>query len=395
MNCIVMSEEKEILLFKNEDYSELHRWLQENYHKYPLNKGNATLEEIKNCFAELEELYVGGDWEKAKQGMPTSIRKLKNLKRIGSSYAYKNLIDNLDAFKLVEELEFSLDKLTSFPTKIKYLFKLKNLMLQGNFPEIPEAVGNLKKLEKMKILSESLSTIPDSIGNLTNLQELIVASESEVHIPSSIGNLQNLCCLVLNTWEAPQIPDTIGHLHQLKKLSITSKQLFPQTIGQLLELESLNIRVSDEQTLPPEELHNYLACLLPLKKLKRLSLDINNLRSLPEWLYAFQELRFFRARDLKCAAFPLFLRHLPKIQDIYLRHSNISMVPEWIGELKELIILDLVGNNHIYELPDSIGHLEKLQEVRLSTSLYFALYGEGMEEMEAKLPPQCKLVFMD
>jgi Leucine-rich repeat (LRR) protein len=64
--------------------------------------------------------------------------------------------------------------------------------------------------------------------------------------------------------------------------------------------------------------------------------------------------------------FPREIRQLTWLTRLYVRSVGIKTLPDWIGELENLKVLDISGNNKIKKLPDSIVKLKKLKKLNLS-----------------------------
>jgi len=81
-----------------------------------------------------------------------------------------------------------------------------------------------------------------------------------------------------------------------------------------------------------------------LKKLEDLHLDGNQLTDLPEWIGDLKELRALWVRNNQLSAVPTCVQQLKKLEDLYLNGNQLTDLPEWIGDLKELRWLYLSGN---------------------------------------------------
>ena len=100
---------------------------------------------------------------------------------------------------------------------------------------------------------------------------------------------------------------------------------------------------------------------------------------------------------LDSETFPPFLRKLKKIKYLNLRYCNIYKIPDWIVELDDLRVLDLLGND-IMTIPD-MSKMSKLREVCLSSGLQM---GGGMiynGDLHAQpydvFPENCRISFLD
>uniref|UniRef100_A0A8C2IPG7 Leucine rich repeat containing 28 n=1 Tax=Cyprinus carpio TaxID=7962 RepID=A0A8C2IPG7_CYPCA len=190
----------------------------------------------------------------------------------------------------------------------------KNLFLNyrnlNNFPvELLKDEG-MQFLERLFMKRNSLTALPDSLAQkLPNLIELYLHSNNIAIIPQAIGNLVKLQSLDLSDNALQVICPEIGQLRSLRHLRLANNQLkfLPQELGDLRELETLDVSMNLLRTLP-ERLHQCLSlqcltadrnllhclprqlCLLP--DLNELSMAANCLTSLPLDLGRSMELQF-------------------------------------------------------------------------------------------------------
>ncbi|KAL7866775.1 hypothetical protein AOLI_G00145890 [Acnodon oligacanthus] len=168
----------------------------------------------------------------------------------------------------------------------------------------------LQFLERLYMKRNSLTTLPDNLAQkLPNLIELYLHSNNIAIIPQAIGNLAKLQSLDLSDNALQVICPEIGRLRSLRHLRLANNQLkfLPQELGDLKELETLDVSMNLLKTLP-ERLAQCLSlqcltadrnrlhcvprqlCLLP--DLNELSMAANCLTSLPLDLGRSMELQF-------------------------------------------------------------------------------------------------------
>jgi hypothetical protein len=94
-------------------------------------------------------------------------------------------------------------------------------------------------------------------------------------------------------------------------------------------------------------------------KVRRLSLYQNNLQRLPENLYA-PELVCLLLGDNRIYDLD-FLNSFPKLRILDLRNGEFSSLPEELGELRNLVYLDLSKCRNLQTIPDTIRNLRKLR----------------------------------
>ena len=176
-------------------------------------------------------------------------------------------------------------------------------------------------------------------GHVTTLW--LVENNLSGTIPSSIGNLVNLERLVLrvNKLNVP-IPPELGDLANLAELNLSWNQftgaILPE-LGNLTNLESLSLMYNQlNGPIPPE--------LGDLENLKNLLLRINQLTG----------------------PIPPELGDLSNLFSLYLSGNQLTgPIPPELGNLTNLSVLDLARNQFIGRIPPELGDLSNLHDLKL------------------------------
>jgi Leucine-rich repeat (LRR) protein len=124
------------------------------------------------------------------------------------------------------------------------------------------------------------------------------------------------------------------------------KQLYFYRAGQNLE------EVPKECTAIPEAL--------------RLSLDRNKLEKLPESFYAPKLVSLLLGENPIVSLSASFFSNFPKLRVLDLNGGQFYSLPEELGDLKDLVCLDLCGCNNLQILPNTIGKLHMLTVLGLN-----------------------------
>ncbi|KAL6493498.1 hypothetical protein OROGR_032277 [Orobanche gracilis] len=188
---------------------------------------------------------------------------------------------------------------------------------------LPEAFGRLKSLVALNLSNSQLQVVPDSIAGLENLEELNLSSNLLESLPDSIGLLFKLRILDISRNNLSALPNSISQCRLLVELDASFNKLIylPTNIG------------------------------FELKNLKRLSINLNKIRSLPSSIGEMKSLRLL---------------------DVHF--NELHGLPESIGKLNDLEILNLSSNfSDLTELPDTISDLTNLKELDLSNNQIHAL----------------------
>ncbi len=113
----------------------------------------------------------------------------------------------------------------TLPTSLGKLKNLKKLELSFNLISgtIPAELGNLEKLEVLAINATALhGTIPESLGNLSNLKQLHLSSNQlSGTIPENLGNLKSI--EVFNVFDNDlygALPGELANCRNLKELMV-------------------------------------------------------------------------------------------------------------------------------------------------------------------------------
>jgi len=212
--------------------------------------------------------------------------------------------------------------------------------------ELPEAIGQLTQLQKLKLYNNKLTALPESLGQLTQLLTLNLAVNQLTALPQSLDQLTQLLELDLTINPLTTLPESLGQLTQLQKLNLSGIKLtaLPEWLGQLTQLQELYIYVNQLTALPES--------LGQLTQLQKLNLSGIKLTTLPEWLGQLTQLR-----------------------QLYLIKSQLTVLPEWLGQLTQLRELNL-SDNQLTALPESLRQLKSLARLFLHGNEALAIPAE-------------------
>lgn len=103
-----------------------------------------------------------------------------------------------------------------------------------------------------------------------------------------------------------------------------------------------------------------------LVKLRRLSIQLNKLRSLPNSICEMVSLQILDVHFNELRGLPLAIGRLINLEILNLssNFSDLTELPDTLGDLTNLKELDL-SNNQIHALPDTFGRLDKLTKLNL------------------------------
>jgi len=150
------------------------------------------------------------------------------------------------------------------------------------------------------------------------------------------------------------LPSVIGQLKNLEKLDLNNNNLttLPPKFGQLKNLQSLYLSYNNLTTLPPK--------FGQLKNLQSLYLSYNNLTTLPSVIGQLKNLKVLLLRKNKLDTLPSKIGDLKNLEELDLSNNNLTTLPPEIVNLRNLKYLYL-GKNNLTVLPPEIVNLRNLR----------------------------------
>ena len=131
----------------------------------------------------------------------------------------------------------------------------------------------------------------------------------------------------------------------------------PDTLGQLTQLEYLDLSLNELTALPES--------LGQLTWLLRLKLFHNQLSDLPESLGQLTRLEDLDLSDNQLRVLPESLTQINNLRTLDLSGNQLTRLPESLGQLGELRVLDL-SVNRLTRLPESLQRLASLEVLDLN-----------------------------
>ncbi|XP_022734342.1 putative receptor-like protein kinase At3g47110 [Durio zibethinus] len=287
------------------------------------------------------------------------------------------------------------------PSSLCSLLKLELLSLYENnlYGQIPVAIGNLSSLRWLYLSKNQFSGfIPSSVFNISSLVQIDLSCNQLIgNIPLQFGNLPKLEELYLSFNSISGIiPPRIFNSSTVRFIVLPANQLsgyLPSNTGLWLpKLEILELAKNELSGLIPASISNasrltildidgnsfsgYIPIDLGnLRDLQILAVGQNNLASTP----SSSELSFLSSlanckhlRVLEFAINPMISGKLPvsignlSVEQFLAYGCNIKgSIPGEIGNVSNLIWLDLDNNKLGGSLPTTIGRLKNLQRLSL------------------------------
>ncbi len=219
------------------------------------------------------------------------------------------------------------------------LLNIKDLDTCTVFSSIEEALKTPEKVLILDLSANNLNDIPEKIVQFKNLQVLNLANNSITKLPNEIFELKNLQILNLEENRLKKLPEEIAQLQNLYNLNLTRTKIpsIPESFSKLKKLKILNLSwngLKDDSIKP----------VFKLKQLQDLNLMRNQIEVLDSSICEMDSLLYLN-----------------------LNFNPIKKLPENMGNLQQLIELDLGKNTELKSLPDSFKKLIHLEYLNLES----------------------------
>ena len=270
----------------------------------------------------------------------------------------------------------------SFEEALENSVRVKKIILRFNKPKLktlPPEIINLVNLEHLEMNHNQLTTLPPEIGRLSKLENLYISNFKH---PTSHERFNNI----------KYLPEEFAQLN-LKILAIdldTTLKEIPDVIWKLKSLEVLRLDGRFTSISPK------IAALTQLKKLE--ITEPNSYRihksAAPHMHRTVNDDNFlgsgkhFLGIESRLEKLPEAIGQLKNLTILNLSRNKLISLPESIGLLTKLTHLD-ASYNIIKDIPSSIYNLKQLQVLNLKGSF---LSEAQQNELKSKLP-QTKVIF--
>ncbi|KAF9614675.1 hypothetical protein IFM89_019803 [Coptis chinensis] len=257
---------------------------------------------------------------------------------------------------------------------------LSNLNLGG---EISPSIGDLRNLQSIDLKGNHLTgQIPDEIGNCGDLRTLDLSGNLLYgDIPFSISKLKQLEELNLkNNQLTGPIPSTLSQIPNLKNLDVRGNNLtgtIPDNIGNCTSFEILDISYNQITGEIPYNIGFLQVATLLMYWLfiavnaTRRSLQGNRLSGkIPEVIGLMQALAVLDLSENELVGpIPPILGNLSYTGKLYLHGNKLTgNIPPELGNMSKLSYLQLNDNLLVGRIPAELGQLGELFELNLASN---------------------------
>ncbi|OJJ19193.1 hypothetical protein BKI52_20490 [marine bacterium AO1-C] len=175
---------------------------------------------------------------------PSLMYKVWKDRGIPANILGHEFVSDIKVFRGLTLLELENRCLGSLPKEIGELTKLQEIKLKDNrLAALPLEFTKLTQLHSLDLSKNSLDTIPQAIYKLAQLQKLKLGENSIKAVPKEIKQLKSLTLLDLSKTSLESLPVEIGQLKNLEYLDLSNTCLtaFPLVVVQLENLKTLNL----------------------------------------------------------------------------------------------------------------------------------------------------------
>ncbi|KAK5834035.1 hypothetical protein PVK06_017906 [Gossypium arboreum] len=327
----------------------------------------------------LEELYLG--FNNLEGQIPKEIGNLLGLEMLNIK-AIKGLTGQIPTsifnISSLETIDLSNNSLSGIiPRTIRNVTRLKRLDLTWNNLEgqIPSSIAECYQLQNLSLGGNQFSgLIPESIFNSTTLQEIdLFDNKLEGNLPP-ITNAPKLETLLLWTNKlSGNIPNSISNASMLKKLELADNLFsgpIPKMLGSLKHLEVLKINDNNLITGSATD-HEwiFLSSLTNCRNLRKIDVSRNPLSGvLPTYIGNLSKsLQYFYAKKCELKGnIPMEIGNLSNLLLLQLGYNKLSgLIPASIGGMRNLQSLSFYNNKLGGPISESLCGLERLYEMCL------------------------------
>ncbi|MCI0750545.1 MAG: leucine-rich repeat domain-containing protein [Flammeovirgaceae bacterium] len=248
--------------------------------------------------------------------------------------------------------QFILHSSTHLPKSYKKISRLDSLDLSRNNLTLFPDVSKNKKLTKLVLFENSLSTFHSKGSKY--LKELNIRNNKYSAIDNSISRYPELKKLTANNNAISHVDEAISQLKNLEQLSFYQNKLpsIPSALYALTNLRDIDLYYNEIERIEPK--------ISNLKNVEILYLSNNKIFSLPESIGELSNLKELYIHHNRISNLPASLSKLTSLKVLRMNNNYFSTIPESILKLSNLENLDL-SHNSLHHFPKELASLTKLQ----------------------------------
>ncbi|KAF8965555.1 hypothetical protein BDZ97DRAFT_1918118 [Flammula alnicola] len=260
-------------------------------------------------------------------------------------HAQNNRLENLPwhfaRLRSLNTINISNNKFRKFPIILTQVETLRDLDISFNMiTELPEDIGKMKALERLIIVGNQVSKFPDQAAELVSLRVLDIR-RNQISDLTLICMLPQIYSLSADHNSVHALDLALGpNMHTLiaSHNDITQLSLVPGPMGNppyaLAELDLSYAKLSSLDDL----------ALSHLSSLRKLKLDHNSIRLIPESLGGLTWLESFSCTDNKLDTLPSTIGNLQKLEFLDAHNNNLNELPQTLWNCASLTKINVTSN---------------------------------------------------
>lgn len=251
----------------------------------------------------------------------------------------------------LEKLYLSANALRELPPEIGRLTALRELVAGGcGLTALPPSIGALRELRRLVVNGNALERLPDEIGDLSELEILNASSNRLTALPERLGGLGKLVELDVSDNRIAALPECLGGLKALRALKIAKNPLtsLPESLASL-PLEELSL-----EEMPALDWGQALRVLARVPALATLRI-CQPLGAAPPALDALRQVKTLRLIGLGLTELPEEVLRLDQLEKLSLDQNQLTTLPDALGQMPALKTIVLFDN------PIPQGEVERLR----------------------------------
>ncbi|KAL5057735.1 hypothetical protein RYX36_029339 [Vicia faba] len=269
-------------------------------------------------------------------------------------------------------LDYKCWRLLNVPKELGSMVHLKYLSLGYiTAGKIPNSIGMLQSLETLDLRAANVNELPKAISKLRKLRHLIGSGLSLIRLKNGVGEmtlLQTLCYVNLGMDGAVEVIKELGKLKQMREIGLLNVRrddynALSWSITEMKHLEKLHVKLSSTASNEFIDLN----LISPPSKLRKLTLR-GRLEKLPEWILELRNLVVLRLKLSCLTKDPM--ESLNSLQHLLILSigvgayggSTLHFQDGWFQKLKEM---DVGSSNELKEIIIDKGALPSLKKLQL------------------------------
>ncbi|MBP9694278.1 MAG: hypothetical protein KBE16_06200 [Alphaproteobacteria bacterium] len=270
----------------------------------------------------------------------------------------------------VQSIFITDEELTYFPINWEKAQSLKSLNLSMNkITAIPDEIETLESIQSLTLCLNLLTTINSKLLNCNTLTTLDVSENRITDLPADIGRLEHLSFLEIQHNPITTLPDSITKLTHLHSLDCR---------GTLIQWDNLSESVQNwlkRKTMDPSKMNAYEDVFAPEPQMEVAGIDLPS------------DIDFVEGK----------LNTLKNPEYCNLSALNLVTLPESLGELEGLKVLNLADNFFLKQLPETMTRLTELDFLNLKgTAIQFESLSRQLQDWLLDLQDNgCTIVGID